>query len=181
MSEDKEKIITTNEPGKIGTLLAQALITVGLVLLAFLIGLGLMGVKWWGAASDRDAAQKQLRLSQLQNDIASAAIDARRGDYEPARQATSKFFSNATAELENTSSNIFTKEQQSQLKTLLSPRDEIITLLSRNDPAVTEKLAEMYVLYRRAMNSGLEAQEPSKPAPATNSSPASAATPAPSN
>lgn len=134
------------------------------MLIAFLFGLGLMGLKWWGAASDRNAAQKELRLSQLQNDIASAAIDARRGDYEPARLATSKFFSSLTAELENTSSNIFTNEQQTQIKSLLAPRDEIITLLSRNDPAVTEKLAEMYVLYRKAVNG---TQEPVKPVPAT--------------
>lgn len=164
MSEDKDEITTTNEPSKLTTFLRQGIIAAGLMLIAFLIGLGLMGLKWWGAASDRNAAQKELRLSQLQNDIASAAIDARRGDYEPARQATSKFFSRATAELENTDSNIFTNEQQTQIKSLLAPRDEIITLLSRNDPAATEKLAEMYVLYRKAVNG---TQEQSKPVPAT--------------
>lgn len=181
MSDDREEITTTNEPSKIVLLLRQALITVGLMLVAFLIGIGLMGLKWWGAASARDAAQKQLRLSQLQNDIASAAVDARRGDYEPARQAASRFFTNATTELENTSSSLFTKEQQTQLKTLITPRDEFITLLSRNDPAVSEKLAEMYVLYRKVMNNEkLEMQGPPKP-PTTNASPTAPASPAPSN
>jgi hypothetical protein len=33
-----------------------------------------------------------LRISTLQNTLASAAIDARRGEYEPARQAASDFF-----------------------------------------------------------------------------------------
>lgn len=180
MSEGREEITTTNEPSKIALLLRQALITIGLMLVAFFVGVCLMGWKWWGAASARDAAQKQLRLSQLQNHIASAAVDARRGDYEPARQAASNFFTSATNELENTSSNIFTKEQQTQLKTLITPRDEIITLLSRNDPAVTEKLAEMYVQYRRVMNNEkLEMQGPPKPQLTTSQSPASAASPAP--
>jgi CHASE1-domain containing sensor protein len=181
VSEDREEITTTKEPNKIVLLLRQALITVGLMFVAFLIGICLMGLKWWGAASDRDAAQKQLRLSQLQNNLASAAVDAGRGDYEPARQAASNFFTSATNELENTGSNIFTKEQQTQLKTLLSSRDQIITLLSRNDPAATEKLKEMYVLYRKVMNNEkLEMQGPPKP-PTTNASPAMAASPAPSS
>ena len=152
MSEDKDKINATEEPGKINTVLIQVIITGGLMLVAFLIGMGLMGLKWWGAASARDAAQKQLVLSQLQNNLASAAVDARRGDYESARQLASKFFTDATSELDKTSSNVFTQEQQTQLKNLLIPRDEIITLLSRNDPASSEKLAEMYVLYRKAIS-----------------------------
>ncbi len=166
MSEDKDNINATDEPNKVQLILTQVLITGVLTILAFLLGLTLMGWKWWGAASARDEAQKQLVISQLQNNLASAAVDARRGDYESARLSVSKFFTSATAELNKTSANVLTKDQQAELSNLLLPRDEVITLLSRNDPASAEKLAEMYVLYRKAINGEtVKTQEPPKPAP----------------
>ncbi|MCC6330248.1 MAG: hypothetical protein IT174_17200 [Acidobacteria bacterium] len=41
-------------------------------------------------------------------------------------------------------------EERSQMPPLLSGRDEIITLLSRNDPAAAERLSNLYVAYRAA-------------------------------
>jgi hypothetical protein len=43
-------------------------------------------------AGQRDAAQRELQLSRMQNMIASSAVDAKRGEYESPRQAASDFF-----------------------------------------------------------------------------------------
>jgi hypothetical protein len=44
--------------------------------------------------------EHQLILAKMQNNIGSAVIDARKGDYEPARQAASQFFTSLRAELD---------------------------------------------------------------------------------
>ncbi len=42
--------------------------------------------------------------------------------------------------------------QLERVKFLLNKRDDIITLLARRDPAAANRLSDMYVAYRRAMN-----------------------------
>ena len=46
------------------------------------------------AIEQRDAAQRVVRLGQLENTLAAALIDAQRGEFEPARQLTSHEFRN---------------------------------------------------------------------------------------
>jgi hypothetical protein len=121
-----------------------------MLLFAFLLGLVPMWVQARSRAHERDTAEQALRLSQLENTLASAAIQARRGDYEPAREATSLFFTNLTAELGRVPSE-FTPAQRERMQSLLAERDQLITLLARADPAVAERLADIYVSYRQAM------------------------------
>src|SRR5919206_418475 len=64
------------------------------LLVAFLLGLVPMWMTARERARERDTAQAALRISTLQNTLASAAIDSRQGRYEPARQAASEFFTN---------------------------------------------------------------------------------------
>jgi hypothetical protein len=120
------------------------------LLVTFLLGFVPMWVQARARASERDAAQQALRLSQLENTLASAAIQARRGDYEPAREATSTFYTNLTAELDRMPSE-FTPAQRERMQALLAERDQLITLLARADPAIAERLADTYVSYRQAM------------------------------
>ena len=120
------------------------------LLFAFLLGLVPMWVQARSRARERDAAEQALRLTQLENTLASAAIQARRGDYEPAREAASLFFTNLTAELERVPSE-FTPAERERMQSLLAERDQLITLLARADPAVAERLADTYVSYRQAM------------------------------
>ena len=61
------------------------------LLIAFLLGLIPMWLSKKEAVRQRDAAQANLRLSQLQNRLGTAAINARHGEYEPARAAASNF------------------------------------------------------------------------------------------
>ena len=113
---------------------------------------------WMGrlqAIRQLQSSQREARLRQTQNQIASAAIDARRGDYEPARQAISNFFTQLGAETNQSEDSIFTAEQRERLKPLLLQRDEVITLLARSDPAAADRLTDLYVVYRRESNSAL--------------------------
>ena len=80
-------------------------------------------------ARDRDVVQRELRRSQMQNAISAAVIDSRRAEYEAARQSASIFFTEVRAQLDSTSTAIFSASQKEQPKALMSPRDEIITLL----------------------------------------------------
>jgi hypothetical protein len=63
----------------------------------FLLGLVPMWMKANECAKERNLAQATLRISALQNALANAASDARRGEYEGARQAASEFFTNDEA------------------------------------------------------------------------------------
>src|SRR5688572_279129 len=63
-------------------------LALGLVLL----GAVPMWIAGWQNAAEREAAQHELRLSQMENQLSAAVINARRGDYEPARQTASDFF-----------------------------------------------------------------------------------------
>jgi Tfp pilus assembly protein PilV len=120
------------------------------LLVAFLLGLLPMWMQARARASERDAAQQTLRLTQLETTLAAAAIQARRGEYEPAREAASTFYTSLTAEMDRMPS-VFTTPQRERLQALLAERDQMITLLARADPAVAERLTDAYVSFRQAM------------------------------
>lgn len=123
----------------------------GIVVVAFLLGLVPMGLKAWSRANERDAAQRQLRLCNLQLTLASAAISARKGEYEPARQAASEFFTALHNQLEPTGGySDLTSQQRDSLKPLMNDRDNLITLLARGDPASADRLQDLYTTYQKA-------------------------------
>ena len=120
------------------------------LLIAFLLGFVPMWMQARARAQERDAAEQTLRLTQLESTLASAAIQTRRGDYEPAREAASTFYTNLTAEMDRVPS-VFTTPQRERMQALLAERDQMITLLARADPAVAERLTDAYVAFRQAM------------------------------
>jgi hypothetical protein len=127
-------------------------IYLGVALAVFLLGLIPMWMKVREAASQRDAARRELHLSQMQGTLASAAIDARRGEYEPARQTASEFFTALRGQLDAGGDSALTVPQREASAPLLARRDELITLLARGDPAAAEQLSDLYVAYRKALN-----------------------------
>ncbi|MCA1612661.1 MAG: hypothetical protein LC795_04780 [Acidobacteria bacterium] len=126
-------------------------IYLGAALFIFLLGLGPMWLKARGAIAQRDAARRELRLSQTQVTLAAAAIDARRGEYETARQTASDFFTALRTELDAGEDSSLSARQREAAAPLLDRRDEIITLLARSDPASAERLSDLYVSYRAAV------------------------------
>lgn len=125
-----------------------ALVVAGII---FLLGLVPMWYQARVRTQERDAAQHELRLSQLQNSLASAAIDARRGDYEPARQEASKFFSELRTEVDKGDASVLTSEQMGKLVPIFTQRDEVVTLLARSDPAAADRLSDLFAAYRKAL------------------------------
>jgi hypothetical protein len=127
------------------------------ILLGFVFMLGF--VPAWLSAREtlrqRDAAQANLRLSQLQNRLATAAITARRGEYEPARSAASDFFTDLRAEIDRQESG-FNLRQREVVKPILTERDEVITLLARSDDAAVERLTDLYLNYVHAINPSVQ-------------------------
>ena len=97
-------VVVSDRARRVGIYFAVALAV-------FLLGLVPMWVRARAAASQRDAARRELRLSQLQGTLASAAIDARRGEYEPARQTASEFFKTLRSQLDAGGDSALTKRQ----------------------------------------------------------------------
>jgi hypothetical protein len=134
------------------TPLMRRIIIYGAVLLvAFLLGLVPMWLKARQCAAGLAEADRRLFLVGMQHDLASAAIDARRGEYEPARQSASQFFTSVRAEIDEGDASDLTQAQRQAVTPLLASRDELITLLARSDPASADRLSELYVKYRAAL------------------------------
>lgn len=132
-------------------LVKRVMLYAAVLLFVFLLGFIPMWLTARSRAQERDQAQSTLRISTLQNTLANAAIDARRGEYEPARQAASDFFTRLNAEIELGRQSVFSETQQKALSPVFSTRDDTITLLARNDPASVEKLFEIYNTFRQAI------------------------------
>jgi hypothetical protein len=124
---------------------------VAVALAVFLLGLVPMWLKARETASQRDAARRELRLSQMEGTLASAVIDARRGEYEPARQTVSDFFTVLRTQIDAGDDSALAAPQREAAVPLLARRDDVITLLARGDPASAEQLSDIYVSYRKAV------------------------------
>ena len=153
MSSDKQnEAASTSSGSSIGQnqRVRRLLIYVAVLSVVFLLGLVPMWMTARARESERDAAQAALRISTLQNTLASAAIDARRGEYEPARQAASDFFTNLGTEIARGPDSVFNETHRNNLRSMFAVRDDTITLLARSDPASADRLVELYNAYRQA-------------------------------
>ena len=130
----------------------------GVLLAAFLLGLVPMWLTARERAKELGAAQTVLRVSRLQNRLANAAVDARRGEYEPARQSASEFFTDLREEMERGQNSAFTQTQQENLRPLLAGRDDTITLLARSDAASGERLAGLHTAFRQTVGDNFAPQ-----------------------
>jgi hypothetical protein len=152
MSEDVEPGSHKSTPTvKPTSVMRRVVIYGGVLLVVFLLGCAPMWLKARQCAGSLAEADRQLFLVRVQHDLASAAIDARRGEYEPARQAASQFFSSVRAEIDKGDASDLTQTQRQGVTPLLAARDELITLLARSDPASADRLSELYVKYRAAL------------------------------
>jgi hypothetical protein len=130
----------------------RLIIYVALLLLAFLLGLVPM---WWlnsQCSSNLAEAERQLSLARMENSLASAAVEARRGDYEAARQAASDFFTFLRTEFSRGVDSALSQAEIASLRPLLTRRDEIVTTLARADATSADLLSDLYVSYRELMN-----------------------------
>lgn len=152
MSEDLEPDSHRSTPVvKSTSVMRRFVIYAGVLLFGLLLGLVPMWLQARASAAKLADAERRLTLVDMQGDLASAAIDARRGDYEPARQAVSRYFTTLRAEIDKGDTSYFTQAQRAGLQPLFAGRDEVITLLARSDPAAADRLSDLYVAFRRAV------------------------------
>jgi hypothetical protein len=147
MSENLEP-----KPVKQTSAVRRPLIYAGVLLAVFLLGFVPMWLRARECGRSLAAAEQQLSLARMQSNLSAAAIDARRGDYEPARQAASQFFTSLRAEQDKGDASVLTRAQREGAGPLFTLRDEIITLLARSDPASADRLSDLYVAYRRLVD-----------------------------
>ncbi|MBA3805037.1 MAG: hypothetical protein H0X14_04915 [Acidobacteria bacterium] len=147
MSENVEPQTIKSAPA-----MGRYIIYAGVLLVVFLLGLVPMWLQARASAGRLADAERQLTLVTMQGNLASAAVDARRGDYEPARQETSQFFNALRAEIDKGDASNLIKSQRDGVQQLLAGRDELITLLARSDPASADRLSDLYMSYRKIMN-----------------------------
>jgi len=149
-SADPAAVEDSRKPSRRGRWLAGGIA----IALVFLVGFVPMWLKAGRHSDERDVAQRTVKLLQLEGLAAAAALDARRGDYESARQAASEFFTSLRADLDLGPRSFLSATQQTALKPLLAQRDNLITLLARSDPASAERLTEVYLACRKSLRGG---------------------------
>ena len=128
--------------------------------IGFLVGLLPMWLNAHRAAKELERTQIELRRTQMRSAVSAAALDARRGDYEPARKAMSEFFTALSAELDRSEDSTLDQTQRDAVRPLLGQRDEIITLLARSDPAAADRLSNLDAAYRKATSSAQPLSSP---------------------
>ena len=152
MSNNAGATIGENRPSEpVKTTHRMRSLTIHLVLLvlAFLLGFVPM---WWSnsrCSGTLSGAERQLGLAKMENSLGSAAIDARRGDYEAARLAASDFFTLLGAETSKGVESALSKAQQDGAQPLLAQRDQVITVLARGDATSASVLMDLYLSFRK--------------------------------
>ena len=124
----------------------------------------------WAVQSQLAETQKNLRQSEIKGLLTSSIVEAKRGEYEPARQSASSFFTQLNQEREKGENESFLKKDDPpKLKPIFDERDAIITMLAQRDPASVERLTNIYLIYLQATG---VAQPPPAAAPSPASTPA---------
>lgn len=123
------------------------------LLVVFLLGFVPMWIKARNCGIALAGLEQRLTLVHAQNNLATSVIDARRGDYEPARQAASQFFTSLRADVDKGDDSALNAAQRAAVQPLFTQRDELITLLARSDPAAADRLSDLFASYRKIMGS----------------------------
>ena len=121
-----------------------------LLIAVFALGFVPMWVVYRDSASRLSAATHELNLARAQSALTSAVVDVQRGDYGPARDAISVFYTSLRAETDNAAS-VLTPAQRAAVQPLFDRRDQIITMLAQSDPTSSAQLSDLYVSYRTIM------------------------------
>ena len=111
-----------------------------------------MWIKARDCSSRLAEVERQSSLARMENSLVAAAMDAQRGDFETARVAASDFFTVLRAATSTDVESALSQAQKEGARPLLAQRDQIITLLSREDFASADLLSDLYVAYRKLMN-----------------------------
>jgi hypothetical protein len=126
----------------------RVILYAALALVFFLLGFFPMWLKSRDASTGLVRAERQVSLAGIQNDLGGATIRAQRGEYEPALQSASSFFTTLRAETNKRGSSALSSEQIAAVEPLFAQQDELIALLARRDPASSQRLSDLYAAYQ---------------------------------
>ncbi len=126
--------------------MTKGLLIAGGVIVAFLVGFGWQFGRAHSLQGQLDQAQRELTFQRMEATLGAATIEAQRGDFEPARELTSDFFTRLQGAIDQAPA-----AGQTQLQQILTQRDQVITELSRNDAQSVGVLAGLFVKYRAAV------------------------------
>ncbi len=160
---DTEKNVTDTSKGKF----QRWGMIAGAILLAFLVGLIPMWLTARSNAAESETARTQLRKSEIGNLLLLSIVDARRGEYEIARQGASEFFTLLRAEEEKGNDGFLTPDQRTKMASIFSDRDAAITMLAQRDPASLDRLTDIYMRYSQTVPSAKTASRTAGEANAT--------------
>ncbi len=122
-----------------------------LLLVAFLVGLIPQAMQKWEVQEELAVSQKHLRQAEIKGLLTTAIVEAKRGEYEPARQDTSNFFTRLDVEQKAAETERFLKTDEiPKLASIFAERDAIITMLAQRDPASVDRLTNVYINYLQA-------------------------------
>lgn len=116
----------------------------GVILLAFLVGLIPMWMSARTCADEHEKTRKQLRKVEVRNLLVTSLVEARRGEYETARQTASEFFTRLRAEEEKGDGGFLNADQRAKLSPIFEHRDAVITMLAQRDQASHDRLNDIY-------------------------------------
>jgi hypothetical protein len=121
------------------------------LLVGFLVGFVPMWLRARQRTTERDQALQKLQTIELKDQLSAAALDARRGQYEAARQELSAFFHSLDSAMGRKNDPDITPEKLKSIQPVLSQRDNLITLLARSDPASADRLSDLDLAFRKAV------------------------------
>jgi hypothetical protein len=113
------------------------------VVAAFLIGFAWQSIRANQLDSRLGDTRQALTLHRLEGSLAAATLESQRDSYEIARQHASDFFSGLQGAVAEAPAGV-----RAELEAIAGQRDQIITMLSRGDPAAADILSGMYSRYR---------------------------------
>ena len=148
--DEQSNALTDSERRNDVPLGKRILVYAVILVIGVLLGLLPMWLNAHRIAKELEATKAELQRTQMRSALSAAAVDARRGDYEPARKAMSDFFTTLSSELDRGENSTFDQAQRDAVRPLLARRDEIITLLARSDPAAADRLSDLDSSYRKA-------------------------------
>lgn len=129
------------------------LIALAAALLAFVIGFGWQYVRAERLNAALVESQRALAFQEIAVILGAATVEAQAGGHEEARRLASEAFTRLQGVAAQLPPAVLPEAQ-----TILAQRDEVITLLSRAEPASGTVLAELFERYRMAW--GTEEVEP---------------------
>lgn len=107
------------------------------LLIAFLVGLLPGTIVAWQQHSASKNSQRDVAVYQIRDRSGMSAMYARRGDYDRARTLASSMFRSMRERVDAKEGD---EASLQHLRKILAERDDIITLLARNDPAGADRL-----------------------------------------